>query len=145
MIDGGNGSATVAQRWLRAIDFGLTVTVAPPLSKGPPWATVKSRNPNQRPNGRPAGPASALLLSIALVAIGCGNGAAPSPDAAGSFETPQGVSCDVGVELCAYGLGVCHLGVCTPQCSAVDYPRCPDGLHEYHEPHDGGDRCLCLP
>jgi len=85
------------------------------------------------------------------IAVLCASGCQTSPkgpadaavDAAKSFDQPIGAACDATDSLlCAGGVGACHAGVCSAFCSAVEFPRCPRGTTEVHEP--AGDREICV-
>ena len=90
-----------------------------------------------------------LVVAIALVAIACGDEAAPvdaqlAPDGR-TFDVPIGDACADNERLCAGGFGVCVEAVCRRQC-AIGVPRCAADEDEVHgTAPDGGDRCVCVP
>lgn len=88
-----------------------------------------------------------LLIVLALGA--CVDGGEPTTDAApraNNLEVTIGERCDAEIGLiCGNGtLGACVDETCTPQCSAVSYPRCAAGHAARNVPLDENTMvCVC--
>lgn len=115
---------------------------------------------NRRPlpadrTASPAPPGLPILITVLtlltlLCPFGCKLELPPladaAVDAAPSFDQPIGAACDVMESLlCASGVGLCHASICTMFCSAIEFPRCPDGATEVHDTAGEHQLCVCEP